>query len=76
MSIAVVRAFIELKKNAIQYDELISQIENLKNHLGEHDVQLNAIYSAIENLLGDKVDKELKENAWKKRKRIGFKSDA
>ncbi len=75
MSIAVVRAFIELKKNAIQYDELISQIENLKNHLGEHDVQLNSIYQAIENLLEDKVDKELKENAWKKRKRIGFKSD-
>ncbi len=76
MSIAVVRAFIELKKNAIQYDELISQIENLKNHLGEHDVQLNSIYAAIENLLDDKVDKELKESAWKKRKRIGFKSDA
>jgi phage regulator Rha-like protein len=76
MSIAVVRAFIELKKNAIQYDELISQIENLKNHLGEHDVQLNSIYTAIENLLDDKVDKKLKEAAWKKRKRIGFKSDA
>ncbi len=75
MSIAVVRAFIELKKNAIQYNELISQIENLKNHLGEHDVQLNSIYAAIENLLGDKVDKELKETAWKKRKRIGFRSD-
>jgi hypothetical protein len=38
-------------------------------------VQLNSIYQAIENLLEDKVDKELKENAWKKRKRIGFKSD-
>src|ERR1035437_8567957 len=38
MSIAVVRAFIELKKNALQYNELIEQIENLKNHLGEHDV--------------------------------------
>ncbi len=75
MSIAVVRAFIELKKNALQYNELMSQIENLKNHLGEHDVQLNSIYSAIENLLDDKVDKELKETAWKKRKRIGFKAD-
>lgn len=75
MSIAVVRAFIELKKNAIQYDELISQIENLKNHLGEHDVQLNSIYEAIENLLDDKTDKELKQQAWKARKRIGFKSE-
>jgi DNA-directed RNA polymerase delta subunit len=74
MSIAVVRAFIELKKNTIQYKEVIEQIENLKDHLGEHDVQLNKIYEAIENLLDDKTEKELKENAWKNRKRIGFKN--
>jgi len=74
MSIAVVRAFIELKKNALQYNELIEQIENLKNHLGEHDVQLNSIYEAIENLLDAKTDKELKEEAWRNRKRIGFKN--
>lgn len=75
MSIAVVRAFIELKKNVLQYNEIVEQIENLKGHLGEHDVQLNKIYEAIENLLDDKADKELKEAAWKKRKRIGFRSD-
>ena len=74
MSIAVVRAFIELKKNALQYKEVIEQIDNLKDHLGEHDVQLNKIYEAIENLLDDKTDKELKETAWKNRKRIGFKN--
>lgn len=75
MSIAVVRAFIELKKNALQYKEVMEQIENLRDHLGEHDVQLNKIYEAIENLLDDKADKELKEATWKKRKRIGFISD-
>ncbi len=75
MSIAVVRAFIELKKNALQYNEIIEQIENLKSHLGEHDVQLNSIYEAIENLLDDKTDKEQKQYSWKSRKRIGFKSD-
>lgn len=74
MSIAVVRAFIELKKNALQYTEVIEQIENLKNHLGEHDVQLNSIYEAIEKLLDDKVDKQLEEATWKNRKRIGFKN--
>ena len=74
MSIAVVRAFIELKRNAFQYKEVMEQIENLKDHLGEHDVQLNKIYEAIENLLDDKTEKELKENAWKNRKRIGFKN--
>ena len=73
MSIAVVRAFIELKKTALQYSGVIDQIQLLKEHLGEHDVQLNSIYAAIENLLDDKVDNELKLEIWKKRKRIGFK---
>ena len=74
MSIAVVRAFIELKKVALQYNGIIEQIQLLKEHLGEHDVQLNAIYTALENLMDDKVDKELKEKEWINRKRIGFKT--
>jgi len=73
MSIAVVRAFIQLKKVALQYNGIIEQIQLLKEHLGEHDVQLNAIYTALENLMDDKVDKELKEKDWVNRKRIGFK---
>ncbi|MEO5782635.1 MAG: ORF6N domain-containing protein [Ginsengibacter sp.] len=76
MSIAVVRAFIELKRSVTNFNQIAEQIENLKLHLGEHDVQLNSIYEAIENLLDDKTDKELKEKMWKNRKRIGFKTDA
>lgn len=72
MSIAVVRAFIEPKKNALQYREVVKQIEHLKGHLGKHDVQLNSIYEAIEKLLDDKVDKQVEEEKWKNRKRIGF----
>ncbi len=74
MSIAVVRAFIELKKVAIQYTEIAEKLKLLNGRIGEHDVQLNSIYEAIENLLEDKTDKELKEAAWKNRKRIGFKN--
>ncbi len=74
MSIAVVRAFIELKKVALQYSGIIEQIQLLKEHLGEHDSQLNAIYTALENLMDDKVDKELKEKEWLNRKRIGFET--
>ena len=70
MSIAVVRAFIELKKSASQYKELSEQLELIKHHLGEHDAQLNGIYEAIENLLDDKVEKQ----TWQNRKRIGFKN--
>ena len=70
MSIAVVRAFIELKKSASQYKELSEQLELIKHHLGDHDAQLNGIYEAIENLLDDKVEKQ----TWQNRKRIGFKN--
>ena len=74
MSIAVVRAFIELKKSALQYSQLASQIEALRLHLGEHDVQLKSIYDAIENLLDDKVEKQSLNNI-STRKRIGFRPD-
>ncbi|MEP6951525.1 MAG: ORF6N domain-containing protein [Ginsengibacter sp.] len=73
MSIAVVRAFIELKKSIFQYNQLATKIETLQMHLGEHDVQLNSIYEAIENLLDDKVDNQFQQDKWKNRKRIGFK---
>jgi hypothetical protein len=47
----------------------------LRLHLGEHDVQLNSIYGAIENLLEDKVDKKVEQEMWAKRKRIGLRTD-
>ncbi len=75
MSVAVVRAFISLKRSAMQYSELADQIQALRMHLGEHDVQLNSIYGAIENLLEDKVDKKVEQEMWAKRKRIGFRTD-
>ena len=71
MSIAVVRAFIELKRSALQFIELSEQLELIKQHLGEHDAQLNGIYEAIENLLDDKVE----IHKAKDRKRIGFRPD-
>jgi phage regulator Rha-like protein len=69
MSIVVVRAFIELTRSALQYGEITKQLQALKEHLGEHDVQLNQIYDAIENLLDDKAE----QKTWDNRKRIGFK---
>lgn len=69
MSIVVIRAFIELTRSALQYGEITKQLQALKEHLGEHDVQLNQIYDAIENLLDDKAE----QKTWDNRKRIGFK---
>jgi phage regulator Rha-like protein len=69
MSIAVVRAFIALKTYAIQQHTLSDQLQEIRDRLGEHDVQLNSIYEAIENLLDEKAD----QKTWADRSRIGFK---
>jgi hypothetical protein len=70
MSIAVVRAFIALKQYAIRQDGMSQQLQEIRDRLGEHDVQLNSIYEAIENLLDEKVE----QRNWEDRERIGFKA--
>jgi ORF6N domain len=70
MSIAVVRAFIALKQYVARQDGISSQLQEIRDRLGEHDVQLNSIYEAIENLLDEKVG----QRNWEDRQRIGFKS--
>lgn len=73
MNIAIMRAFAAMRKFIFNYETVSKKIEELKQHVGEHDVQLNAIYTALENLMDDKVDKELQQSEWINRKRIGFK---
>jgi hypothetical protein len=74
MNIAIVRAFVALRKFALQYGELLRQIHDLREEfqqgLIEHDVQLAAIYDTIETLL----DKKVTEESWKEREPIGFKN--
>ena len=69
MHIAIVRAFIALRKFAVQYADIIEQLKELKDKVGNHDAQLNQIYEAIENLLDEKTE----QKSWQERKRIGFK---
>lgn len=69
MNIAIVRAFIALRKFAIQYSEIAEQLKELKHKVGNHDVQLNQIYNAIENLLDEKTE----QKSWQEREKIGFK---
>lgn len=73
MSIAVVRAFIELKKMATGYSEIAKKLTQIEDRLGEHDVQLGAIHDAIENLLDEEVDEKIEKEKWQERERIGFK---
>src|SRR5258708_15153342 len=71
MSIAVVRAFIALKQYAVNRNDIAGQLQEIRDRLGEHDVQLNSIYDAIESLLDEKVE----QKAWQERERIGFKKN-
>ena len=75
MNIAIMRAFVEIRKIIINNNSIANKLQLLCERIDGHDVQLNSIYEAIENLLDDKVDKELEKEKWINRKRIGFKSD-
>lgn len=73
MNIAIMRAFVEIRKLGVGNKKLAEQIKILFEKMGEHDVQLAAIYDAMENLMDEKVDEKIKKKAWQERERIGFK---
>jgi hypothetical protein len=69
MNIAIMRAFVAVRKVLLEQTDLKEQLKEIKNRLGEHDVQLNQIYDAMENLLDEKAG----QKKWQDRERIGFK---
>ena len=70
MNIAIMRAFVEVRKILLLQNDLKEQLKEIKLCLGEHDVQLNQIYDAMENLLDEKAA----QKKWDERERIGFKT--
>jgi len=69
MNIAIMRAFVEVRKILLHQNDIKGQLKELKERLGEHDVQLSQIYDALENLL----DEGAAQKKWEERERIGFK---
>jgi hypothetical protein len=69
MNIAIMRAFIEVRRALLKQNDLGEQLNEIKDRLGEHDVQLKQIYDAMENLLDEKAA----QRKWEERDRIGFK---
>lgn len=69
MNIAIMRAFVEIRRIILKENNLAEQLKQIRNHLGEHDAQLNQIYDAMENLLDEKAS----QRKWNERERIGFK---
>ncbi|MCD6011146.1 MAG: hypothetical protein K0Q79_1008 [Flavipsychrobacter sp.] len=71
MNIAIMRAFVEIRRIALCQSDFKEQLKEIKVRISEHDIQLEGIYSAIENLLDEKAA----QRKWDDRKRIGFKNE-
>lgn len=69
MNIAIMWAFVEIRKILLLQSDMRQQLQEIKERLGGHDVQLAAIYDAMENMLDEKAA----ERKWNERPRIGFK---
>ena len=69
MNIAIMRAFVDVRRVLLKQTALKEQLKEIKERLGEHDAQLNNIYDAMENLLDEKAA----QRKWEDRVRIGFK---
>lgn len=69
MNIEIMRAFVAIRKVLLRQNDIKVQLQEIKDRLGEHDVQLNQIYDAMENLLDEKAV----QRKWEERERIGFK---
>ena len=59
---------MQIKKALLEENDMRVQLKKIKEHLGEHDVQLNQIYDAMEDLLDEKAA----QRKWDQRDRIGF----
>jgi hypothetical protein len=70
MNIAIMRAFVEIRRLALTQPILNAQLQELKQRIGEHDIQLSQIYEALENMLDEKAA----EHTWHNRERIGFRT--
>lgn len=70
MNIAIMRAFVETRRFALQKTNVKEQLKEIQTRLGEHDVQLSQIYDAIENMLDEKAA----QKKWNDREKIGFKN--
>ena len=71
MNIAIMRAFVEMRRMALNNKLIADKLNKIEDKLGSHDNQLKQIYQAIEDLLDEKVE----QKDWNNRKRIGFRPD-
>ncbi|HOZ52666.1 MAG TPA: ORF6N domain-containing protein [Chitinophagaceae bacterium] len=69
MNIAIMRAFVEVRKILLRQSDLKEQLREIREKIGGYDIQLSEIYDAMENLLDEKAA----QRKWEERDKIGFK---
>ena len=75
MNIAIMRAFVEIRRFVLNYKDLAIQINEIRQSVTNHSEQLNQIYDAIENMMDEKEEKKEEKRRWKEREPIGFKNN-
>jgi len=68
MNIAIMRAFVELRRVLLIKSDFKLQLDLIKDRLSGYDAHLNQIYDVIENIM----DETAAKNKWDNRTRIGF----
>jgi hypothetical protein len=63
VNIAIMRAFVHLRKMIVSHKELAEKLKELEHHIKDHDEKIQAIFEAIQQLI------TLPENS---KKKIGF----
>jgi phage regulator Rha-like protein len=71
MNISIIILFIEMKRVLIKNASIKGQLQELRERIGEHDIQLNKIYDTIEHLL----DLSIAKVKWEDRNKIGFNEE-
>lgn len=69
MNIAIMRAFVEVRRFILSNAALSRQVLELKEQVGNHDDQLAQIYATMQNL----IEEKLLEKKWEEREPIGFR---
>jgi len=69
MNIAIMRTFVHIRKAMVLKNDLQEQIREIRERIDEHDVRLNQLYDALENLLDEKTA----QRNWENREPIGFR---
>jgi phage regulator Rha-like protein len=73
MNLAIVRAFIAMRRFALNYSGILAEMAELQKTLGTHDEKLDQLFEALGLLLQEKAATEKQESEWARRERIGFK---